>query len=150
MGSRSSTNLLVPSVWSGGRYTIVVPRGHRVEGDTMELEGYARSETGPVREHNEDAWKIDLEQGVFVVADGMGGHAAGEVASSMAVETVHQTLVGARDPDETRLVRDHESEDPADILRERLRYATQRLFEGTAALGGAALLVVLQGVIIGW
>ena len=89
----------------------------------MELEAYARSETGPVREHNEDAWLIDLDGGVFVVADGMGGHAAGEVASAMATEVVHQTLVGAVDPDETRLVRDHASEDPADILRERLRYA---------------------------
>lgn len=89
----------------------------------MELEAYARSETGPVREHNEDAWLIDLERGVFVVADGMGGHAAGEVASAMATETVHNTLVGAVDPDETRLVREHASEDPADILRERLRYS---------------------------
>jgi len=89
----------------------------------MELEAYARSETGPVREHNEDAWMIDLDVGVFVVADGMGGHAAGEVASAMATEVVHQTLVGAVDPDETRLVRDHESQDSADVLRERLRYA---------------------------
>ncbi|NCG17579.1 MAG: SpoIIE family protein phosphatase, partial [Rhodobacterales bacterium] len=70
-----------------------------------------------------DAMLIDLDNGVFVVADGMGGHAAGEVASAMAVETVHATLVGAPDPEETRLVRDHNTEDPADVLRERLRYA---------------------------
>ena len=89
----------------------------------MTLEAYARTDVGPVREHNEDSMLLDVDNGVFVVADGMGGHAAGEVASAMASETVHRTLVGAVDPDETRLVRDHDSEDPADVLRERLRYA---------------------------
>lgn len=89
----------------------------------MRLEAYAATDVGPVREHNEDSLLIDLENGVFVVADGMGGHAAGEVASAMAADTVHRTLVGAADPDETRLVRDHEQTDSADVLRERLRYA---------------------------
>lgn len=89
----------------------------------MRLEAYAATDVGPVREHNEDSLLIDLEHGVFLVADGMGGHAAGEVASAMATSTVHAMLVGAADPEETRLVRDHESDDPADVLRERLRYA---------------------------
>lgn len=44
----------------------------------------AVTDVGQVREHNEDA--ILAEQNVFVVADGMGGHAAGEVAAALAVE----------------------------------------------------------------
>lgn len=121
----------------------------------MHLEAYAHTDTGPVREHNEDSMLIDLEAGVFVVADGMGGHAAGEVASAMAVEAVHKTLVGDADPDETRLVRDHESEDPADVLRERLRYAMNQASIGirreaeanpeTKGMGTTLVVLVVDG-----
>ncbi|MEB3298405.1 MAG: Stp1/IreP family PP2C-type Ser/Thr phosphatase [Candidatus Sericytochromatia bacterium] len=47
-----------------------------------------RTDIGKVRKTNEDAMGYDLERGIFVVADGMGGHAAGEVASRMAVDTI--------------------------------------------------------------
>ena len=121
----------------------------------MQLEAYARTDVGPVREHNEDSWMIDIDNGVFVVADGMGGHAAGEVASEMATETVHATLIGSTDPDETRLVRDHESTDPADIMRERLRYAmnqasiqirrTAEVRPETRGMGTTLVVLVVDG-----
>lgn len=53
----------------------------------------ARSHVGKVREQNEDSFYIDeKDQSVFIVADGMGGHQAGEIASNMAVETAASLL----------------------------------------------------------
>ena len=89
----------------------------------MQIEAYGRTDCGPVRQNNEDSLLMDLEMAIFVVADGMGGHAAGEVASQMAVESVHEILCGSQDPDETRLVRDVDPQDASDVMRERLRYA---------------------------
>ncbi len=46
------------------------------------------SDVGKVRDHNEDAYAVIPEVNLIMVCDGMGGHAAGEVASEMAVETI--------------------------------------------------------------
>ena len=53
---------------------------------------FAATDVGVVRDHNEDNFLVDKKLGLFVVADGMGGHAAGEVASAMAVRTVHEEI----------------------------------------------------------
>jgi len=51
-----------------------------------------QTDPGLARLHNEDAFKVDSDYGLYVVADGMGGHSHGEVASKIAVETIAKTL----------------------------------------------------------
>lgn len=53
---------------------------------------FAATDVGRVRDHNEDNFLVDKKLGLFIVADGMGGHAAGEVASAVAVRTVHEEV----------------------------------------------------------
>ena len=62
----------------------------------MKLTAYGVTHPGRVRPNNEDALLWDVPAGLFVVADGMGGHQAGEVASKMAVETVQSFLEASK------------------------------------------------------
>ncbi len=55
------------------------------------------TDVGRVRDHNEDSFLVDKKLNLFIVADGMGGHAAGEVASQIASRTVRDVLARERD-----------------------------------------------------
>ena len=63
------------------------------------------TDTGLVRASNEDRYAVDDENGVFLVVDGLGGHAAGEVAAQTAVEAIRAELPGATGDAEERVRR---------------------------------------------
>lgn len=62
----------------------------------MPLAAYGVTHQGR-RSSNEDAWLVDLDLGLLVVADGMGGHNAGEVASALAVKVIREVFEGSGD-----------------------------------------------------
>lgn len=51
-----------------------------------------KSDAGLVRDNNEDSFFVDEEKGLLIVADGIGGHVAGEVASTTAIDTISSVL----------------------------------------------------------
>jgi PPM family protein phosphatase len=68
----------------------------------LRIEVAGQTDVGRKRAHNEDNFAIMAEYGLYVVADGMGGHASGEIASKMAVDTLHEFFTAtADDPERT-------------------------------------------------
>lgn len=68
----------------------------------LRIEVAGQTDVGRKRNHNEDNFAILAEFGLYVVADGMGGHASGEIASKMAVETLQEFFAAtADDPEKT-------------------------------------------------
>jgi protein phosphatase len=84
----------------------------------------ARTDVGMIRSGNEDNFAVNAnaERGLFIVADGMGGHAAGEVASEMAVQTIELELGGVQDVD---------AADVPERLAEAVRKANRNIHDRT-------------------
>jgi serine/threonine protein phosphatase PrpC len=62
----------------------------------MRIEFGAQSDQGKVRTSNEDSCIANVESEIFLIADGMGGHAAGEIASQIAASTVEEVVANTK------------------------------------------------------
>lgn len=84
----------------------------------MKLEVWVKSDKGLRRESNQDSFLINPDLGLFVVADGMGGHSGGEVASSLAVKTVEEFVS-----------EQGENMDPRKLVQKAYEEASHKIFD---------------------
>ncbi|HEX7674268.1 MAG TPA: Stp1/IreP family PP2C-type Ser/Thr phosphatase [Bdellovibrio sp.] len=85
----------------------------------MKFDSWYLTDKGLRRDSNQDSCLINRELGLFIVADGMGGHSGGEVASSMAVETVEELML---QPNAMK-------KSPRELLQLSYEEASKRIFD---------------------
>ena len=88
----------------------------------MSLHFWCRTDVGRKRESNQDSYLMNKDLGLFIVADGMGGHSGGEVASSIAVQTVEDVVQSPPIPDMN----------PRDLLTYAYAEASRRIYDKAA------------------
>src|SRR5439155_20665351 len=67
----------------------------------MNLKAVGLSHVGRQRQHNEDSFLVADQAQLYLVADGMGGHAAGEIASRIAVDSISEFILHTKEDDGT-------------------------------------------------
>ena len=89
------------------------------------------TDVGRKRNHNEDSYLIDEDLQLYVVADGMGGHAGGGTASRIAVETIDSQLRSAKSSDENPFTTESLLQDSPlpEVLRSAVEKACLEIFK---------------------
>lgn len=113
----------------------------------MRIAYHAVSDVGRKRKGNEDSLFVNPEQNLFVVADGMGGHAAGEVASKVAVESINEfvCMTGGDEEITWPFGLDENMSYDGNRLKTSVRYANNKVLAATkesAEYEGMATTVV--------
>lgn len=117
----------------------------------MKIKAHAQTDVGQKRDHNEDYFLADDDLGLYIVCDGMGGHAAGEVAAEMAATTtlafLKERAAQIKELDESP----DSTERAANIARLAVEEASSTVYqhatstEGRAGMGCTLTMVLVVG-----
>lgn len=110
-----------------------------------------RTDPGRRRDNNEDALLLDVDNGVFAVADGVGGREAGEVASAIAIETLRAAAPGlARAVATYASAPDWSARNAVlEALDASLQLASQRIYEEAEAAGKQGMTTTIVVAVVG-
>jgi serine/threonine protein phosphatase PrpC len=106
----------------------------------MRIDAVGQTDVGQKRDHNEDYYLLEEDLGLYVVCDGMGGHAAGEVASEHAANTVkrvvseHKAILTAFENEDTPETRDQLS----GLVESAIQKACNEIYNMATADSGKA------------
>ena len=116
----------------------------------MRIRYAAKTDVGMKRNHNEDYFSLIEDEQLFLVADGMGGHACGEVASKMAADVIREFFTRSRDDDATWPFKmDRQLSYLENRMVVGIKLANQRIFEAAsrdARLKGMGTTVVISQI----
>ncbi len=100
-----------------------------MEAGPMDIIALAHSDVGRVKDSNEDAFLVDKRLRLYIVADGMGGHAAGEVASEMAVREARRIIKEGEHVLHHFVETGEGKDDVKDLLELAIREAGRAIFD---------------------
>jgi serine/threonine protein phosphatase PrpC len=103
----------------------------------MSFEVWCRTDKGLRRDSNQDSFLVNHDLGLYIIADGMGGHSGGEVASSLAVQSVEEVIREYR----------KKIQSPRDLLQKAYEISSQKIYDkanaNEASLAGMGTTMVL-------
>ena len=104
---------------------------------TLEISACGRTDKGLVRPNNEDGFYIDDKAGLFVVADGMGGHASGEIASKLAIDVIRDYFTAFHEGRAALIGKfDEKYSEMAKVIGSAVRLANEAIYEAAKSNAG--------------
>ncbi len=95
----------------------------------IDITAAGKTDVGQVRSTNQDSLLVDEKEHLYIVADGMGGHAGGEIASSLCVQEVAKDIQSNREHFAKRATRQHPDPKISNLMAHAVNHASTKIYE---------------------